>query len=47
MKTHEPQPDSDEQLERYLELCKRIYERMRDDGTLQEELAKAERDRMP
>ena len=25
--------DNDERLERYLELCKRIYERMRRDGT--------------
>lgn len=25
--------DDDERLERYLELCKRIYERMRRDGT--------------
>ena len=24
---------NDEQLERYLELCRRIYERMRRDGT--------------
>ena len=28
MKEQEQQP-SDEQLERYIELCKRIYERMR------------------
>lgn len=25
--------DNDERLERYLELCRRIYERMRRDGT--------------
>lgn len=40
------QLEPDERLERYLESCKRIYERMKADGTLEEVLIKVERDRM-
>ena len=36
----------EEPLQRYIELCKRIYKRLRDDGTLQETLDRAQARRL-